>query len=301
MDPELHERTFTITFEEDLYKLVENQGVYRARSLFRSRDAAKEAHPDPAVSAEPDYLVAEAEISDSYLSATLDTIQPLGDRKSLLTLNIACHPAPGRRYVNATIIWQISSPPPDSTKPTMILPAPKIITLAPQHSVGGWTEEQTRLLWGLSVPVGVGFGGASVSVEPSAEKQTEKAVMHAMTILGTVRSGGTRAHWTVEENKSSERGIPSHFQLAIVVEHNAPFLSDMDVKAELGGGLWPTFVQAKKGRNRNGLKRVIDVERWKCGEVRWEPGEQGWKKYVAGLTGEVSEVMVEFGQAVVRP
>lgn len=254
------------------------------------------------VAEDPQYLVTETEIADSYLSATLSTIQPLGDRKSLLILNIACHPAPGRRFVNATIIWQIGSPPPSSpTKPSVAVPPPKIITLAPQNSVGGWTEEQTKLIWGLTVPVGVGFGGASVNIEPSVGKETQKAVMHAMTILGTVRSGGTRAHWTVEENKSSQRGIPSHFQLAIVVEHSGTFVSDMDIKAELGGGLWPTFVQAKKGRNGNALKRVIDVVHWKCGEVRWEPGEQGWKKHMAGITGEVPDVIVEFSQAVVRP
>ncbi|GLB33610.1 hypothetical protein LshimejAT787_0104940 [Lyophyllum shimeji] len=303
MHPELDEKTFTVAFEEDLFRLVQDQGVYRTRSIFKTRDAVKDVHSEGVAVDDPEYLVTEAEIADSYLSATLSTIQPVGDRKSLLTLDIACHPAPGRRFVNATIIWQISSPPPSTspTKSPVVASSPKVITLAPQHSVGGWTEEQTKLIWGLNVAVGPGIPGASVNVEPSVGKETQKAVMHAMTILGTVRSGGTRAHWTVEENKSSRRGIPSHFQLAIVVEHSGLFASSLDVKAELGGGLWPTFIQAKKGRNGDPLRRVIDVEHWKCGEVRWEPGEQGWKKYVAGLTGEIPDVVVEFSQAVVRP
>ncbi|KAF5374610.1 hypothetical protein D9615_008955 [Tricholomella constricta] len=305
MDPYFDEKNLTIAFEEDVYTLVENHGIYRARSIFKSREAPAGAHSEPLVSDEPDYLVSETEISNSYLSATLSTIQPLDDRRSLLTLIIACHPAPGRRFVNATITWRISSPPTPPAhgpaKPTGHTPAPKIVALAPQHSVGGWTEEQTKLIWGLSVPLEVGFAGASVGITPSREKETQKAVMHAMTIIGTVRSGGARATWTVEENKSSQRGIPSHFQLAVVVDHSGPFVSDMDVKAELGGGLWPTFLQAKKGRGGNGLQRVINVDTWKCGEVVWEPGELGWKKYVAGMTGEVSGIMLEFGQAVVRP
>ncbi|KAG5654498.1 hypothetical protein H0H81_001139 [Sphagnurus paluster] len=297
MNAEISGRSFNITFEEDLLTLVENEGVYRTRSIFKSRE---EAHVQ---SDEPEYLVAEAEIRDSYLSATLSTIQPLDDRRSILILTVASHPAPGRRFVNTTITWHISAVPPSpniSEKASAPSQPPKILTLAPQHSVGGWTEEQTKLIWGVQAPLSAGFGPASAGITPSVESEKQKAVMHAMTILGTVRSGGARATWTVEENKSSQRGIPSHFQLAIVVDHAGPFLSDMDVRAELGGGLWPTFLQAKKGRT-DGLKHVINVETWKCGEVQWEAGEQGWKKYIAGMTGEVSGVMLEFSQAVVRP
>ncbi|RDB23143.1 hypothetical protein Hypma_009553 [Hypsizygus marmoreus] len=296
MDSTPDQLTFTIGFEEDVDTLVENEGIYRARSIFRSREA--EAHPTED-DGPPDYLVTETEINDSYLSAAFSTIQPLGDHKSLLILNITCHPAPARRFVNATVAWRITQPPSSVPKASHI--SPKIVTLAPQHSVGGWTEEQTRLIWGLSLPVEAGFMGSSVGVTPSREKETQKEVMHAMTIIGSVRSGGTRATWTIEENKSSERGIPTHFQLAVVVHHGGLLVMDLNVKAELGGGLWPTFVQAKKGRNGGSLRRTIDVGTWKCGDVRWESGEAGWKKFVAEMTGEVEGVMREFGQAVVRP
>ena len=141
--------------------------------------------------------------------------------------------------------------------------------------------------------------GPSVGVDPSVERETQKAVMHAMTIMGSIRPNG-RACWTVEENKSSERGIPSHFQLAIVLDHGgAPFVTELDAKAELGGGLWPNNVQAKKGRND--LRKVIDVETWKCGDVEWEPGEVGWKKFMAGVTGEVPGVNVDYKPSIVRP
>ncbi|KAG6911663.1 hypothetical protein DXG01_007913 [Tephrocybe rancida] len=301
MDPELTEKSFIISFEEDVLTEVEYHGEYRPRSIF----TAHHEEAPVAVSSDPAYLVTETEIANSYLSATLSTIQPLGDHKSLLMITIACHPAPERRFMNATISWRISASPslPDTAHSTQTTSRhdPKVVTLAPQHSVGGWTEEQTRLLWGLSLPVQVGFGPASVGVEPSTEKETQKAVMHAMTILGTVRNAGTRATWTVEENKSSERGIPSHFQLAIVVDHDGPFLSEFDVKAELGGGLWSTFLQAKKSKSGKALRRIIDVETWKCGDILWEPSEQGWKKFVAGITGEVDGVVLNFSQTVVRP
>jgi len=310
MDPE---HTLKISFDEDIYAFHEH---YRPRSKSSNL-------PQLLPSDEPDYLVTETEIGDSYLSATLSTIQPLNDHKSILILTIVCHPAPSRRFVNATVTWKVSlwqaAPLPNDiasstitssaksqfqsqlTTQTTHVSIPKIVVLSPQHSLGGWTEEQTRLLFGISVPVNAGFPGGSVGVQPSAEKETQKAVIHAMTILGSIRDNGTKAHWTIEENKSSERGIPSHFQLAMVVDHTALFVSELDVKAELGGGLWPSFLKAKKGKDGNGLKKVIDVEKWKCGEVLWEPGEQGWRQYVASLSGEVPGAVLDFHQAIARP
>ncbi|KAG6832976.1 hypothetical protein H0H92_004860 [Tricholoma furcatifolium] len=311
MDPTIEEqRSFTVTFEEDLVAEVQyTKG--RPRSIFRTRSFheadARQAKTSVPVPGGPNYLVTETEAANSFLSATLSTIQPLDNHKSLMIITIACHPAPERRFVNATVSWRVSAPPSDadSEKATQTLPpsehAPKILALAPQHSVGGWTEEQTKLIWGLSLPMRVHVGPGSVGVEPSTERETKKDVLHAMTIIGTVRSAGTRATWTVEENKSSERGIPSHFQFAIVVSHTGPFVSELDFKAELGGGLWSTYLQAKKGKHGNGSKRIIDVDAWKCGDVLWESDEQGWKKYIASFTGEIDGVVQSFAQAIVRP
>lgn len=306
MDPE---RTFKIGFEEDVMTLVENQGIYRTRSIFRSREAEAQAEEVPG---EPDYLVTETEISDSYMSAELSTIQRLDERRSLLILNLTCHPAPGRRFVNARVDWRFRPPPAStpSSSPSGKSPSPspipgrlnpRIAMIAPQHSVGGWTEEQTKLIWGLALPLEVGFGGASVGIEPSREKETQKAVMHAMSIVGSTRENMSRAFWTIEENKSSERGIPSHFQLAVAVEHNGPFVVELEIKAELGGGLWPTYMLSKKGRGGNALRKLIDVETWKCGEIELEPGEKAWRAFLGGLTGEISGVVREFEQAIVRP
>jgi len=288
-------RTFIIAFEEDLDRLPQQPGVPRGKQTKDSQGRSQES-----VSI-PDYLITEAELSHSYFSATLSTIQPLTDNKSLLILVVNCHPAPGRRFENAIITWRVAQPPSDSPQESITFARPpKIVLIAPQHSVGGWTEEQTRLLWGLSLPVSVNAGPASIGVEPSVERETEKAILHAMAIIGSIRSGGTRTVWTVEENKSSERGIPSHFQLAIVVEHTGPFMIDLDVKAALGGGFFPAHITAKRN-HENKLSKTIDVETWKCGEVLWEPGEAGWRKFMAEMTGEVPGVMIEFGQKVVKP
>jgi hypothetical protein len=294
---------FTVEFEKDLDTLNDLHGqlpppAYRSRS-FGSRSSSKSREGGSRADS-PDHTVVEAELSDSFLSAVLSTIQPLDEHKSLLILTVICHPAPGRRFKNCTMTWKFSSTTPLSTESLFpISSPPKLIAIAPQHSIGGWTEEQTRLLWGLTVNAGAGVVGASAGVEPSLERETSKAVMHAMAIQGSIRPN-CRACWTVEENKSSERGIPSHFRLAVVLDHSGdPFVMELDAKAELGGSLFHPYMQAKKGRND--LRKVIDVHTWKCGEVAWEPSEAGWKAFMAGMTGEVPGTVVQFEQSIVRP
>ncbi|KAF8897344.1 hypothetical protein BD779DRAFT_1490313 [Infundibulicybe gibba] len=293
MNSDLHDRNFYITFEEDDDAGQEEFDF----SAYRSRSwgvAARNVASDDAAQLPPEYpdpVLTETEIGDSFLSASFTTIQPLDDHKSLLVLVVRCHPAPGRRFLNATIKWKFK-PHTDPQATTRQRP-PRAIALAPEHTVGGWSEEQTKLVWGLAAPLEVGFSGVSVGVEASREKETSKAVMHAMTIIGTPRSGGMRCVWTIVENKSSGR--------AVVLDHEGPFETTLDVKAELGGKFWPTYIQAKKANNGEGMKKVIDVKRWKCGEATWEPGELGWKKFMAGFSGEVSGVMHEFEQAIVSP
>ena len=299
--------SFTIEFEKDLDTLLDNQldleppSEYRSRSgRVRSRSRETEKRSD--TPEQPDHVVTEIEISDSFLSAVLSTIQPLDDCKSLLILTVTCHPAPGRRFKNSTITWRFAPTALPSTEyPSTISSPQRLVTLAPQHSEGGWTEEQTKIMWGSKAKAGAELAAGSAGMDPSDEKEIHKPVMRAMTIMGSIRPNG-RAYWTVEENKSSERGIPSHFRLAVVLDHSGlPFVTELDVKAELGGGLWHTFIQAKKGRNGTGLRTVIDVNTWKCGEVEWEPGEAGWKKFMREMTGEVPGAVVEFGQSVTRP
>lgn len=87
---------------------VESQGAHcSTQSIFKSRKAEVQGE----VPGEPDYLVTEAEISDSYMSVELLTIQWLDEHCSLLILNLTWHPAHPRRFESIGG----SGPPPTST------------------------------------------------------------------------------------------------------------------------------------------------------------------------------------------
>ncbi|GLB33613.1 hypothetical protein LshimejAT787_0104970 [Lyophyllum shimeji] len=275
MSLETTELQFVIDLEEDEVKAGE----------------LSEESPDPI--SPQDQVLREVEKSNSYFSAEFSVIQPLDDCRSLLVLAVRCHPATKRRFVNATITWKFTA---TATKAN-------VTHLAPEFSVGGWSEECTKLVWGITLPIQAGLAGSSVGLEASRSRESHKGVMHAMTIVGTRRNAGARCVWTVEENSSSARGIPSHFQLAVVIQHEGPFLTELDVKAELGGCSWfgPRFMRAKKGREGAGLRRTIDIETSRCGDVLWESGEEGWKKFMKEMTGEVGGATLDFGQAIVRP
>jgi hypothetical protein len=307
------EPVFTFELEEDFSDEKENASHYTSRGLFFK--SHEETQPEPEVLGEPNYVVAEEEVCKSYVSATLSTIQPLDGNRSLLILAITCHPAPERRFVHATIDWQFhpapsptptpspssilgpspnhsSSPPSVPASPRRFLP--KIVDFGPHRSVGGISEEETRTVGTIAFPVKATFGPASIGIEPSLEKETKKVVKHAMSIMGSPRPG-RRAYWTVEENKSSKGGIPSHLQLAVVVEHSGPFKMELKFKGKLGGGFpWPDLsVKAKK--------KLIDVGAWRYGEIGLEPGDEAWKVFLSEMTGEVPGMMRDFRQNIVRP
>jgi len=290
IDP--HKRLL-ITFEEDLVKSGELGGYPSKRQ--RSVEAARPETPELS-----DTLLAEMETisGGSYMSAEFSTIQPLDAHKSLLTLLIQFHPATEHRFINATITWKFrTATGPTSSSPEPI-PEPKIVLHAPKKSVGGWSEERKTLVWGISLPVQI--GGSSIGLQPSQEKETQKVVSHAMTIQGTMRGKGRYCVWTVEENKSSARGIPSHFQLAVVLEHKGPFVTELDVKAKLGGKTWTRQIRSKAGSNGGAPARTIDIESWRCGGIP-EPAKLDWKKFVESMTGEVHGAVVNYEQPIVCP
>jgi len=185
-------------------------------------------------------VFSEAEsISGSYLSAEFAAVQALDDHKSLLILKFQCHPAIGHRFSNAKITWKFRHPAHHGPSPSAGVTPPKVIDHAPRKSYGGCTTEQRRLHWGLSLPLQFGVGAASTGVQPSGELETEKAVDHVLTITGTARGAPVRTScvWTVEENRSGAQGIPSQFQLAVVLEHKGPIVTELDVQCELSRGM----------------------------------------------------------------
>lgn len=89
------------------------------------------------------------------------------------------------------------------------------------------------------------------SIAGKRERDTQKAIMYAMSVLGSTRENMLCALWTIKKNKSSERGLSSHFQLAVAVKHNGPFTVELEIKAELGGGLWLMHICSNKSRGGN--------------------------------------------------
>ena len=277
---------FRIDLEEDPIKSGE-------LGIFPSRRRP----PDLAVALEPPAtVVLEAEsASNSYFSADFTTLQSLSQYESLLILRFQCHPAVSRRFANATITWKFRPQSGANANPAQV---PRILLHAPRKSYGAMSNATKRLRWGLTLPIQAGPNMASAGIQPSIESETEREVDHALTITGTSRGAPIKTYcvWTVEENKDIDSGIPSEFQLAVVLEHGGPFVTEVNVKAELRGGLRTvTPVRAKFP-----AQLVINLEVWKGKLVEWNFGKD-WKTFVEGITGEVEGSVVYFSQMTPRP
>jgi hypothetical protein len=217
----------------------------------------------------------------AYLSATFAEAKDLGDRTSLLILDFQCHPSRGRRFSDMTIEWSFKAMCCDTpTSP------PKVVYAAPRHSVGGQTDEQRRKLLGLNAPLQYATLGASIGVEAKAELEVHKVIPYAMTITGTIRGNpADYCVWTVKENGSNATGIPPHFRIAAVLEHDEPFATMLDVEVTIEGERW----WRKTFRHRES-KPVVDV-----GMSKGNPeGEPEWWKHVQDLTGEVPNAATIF-------
>ena len=222
------------------------------------------------------------------------TLQPLETGKSLLVLRFQCHPAIGYRFSNATITWKFYSP---ILNPAAKTEEPRVTLHAPRKSYGALSTVRNRTLWALKFPIQFGQV-ASAGVEPSVERETETNAEHAFTIIGTARGAPIKKYcvWTMEENRDSESGIPSEFQLAVVLEHNGAFITAVDVKTEVRGGLIPLVHL----RSKPSSLVSIDVPMWKGKLVEWK-FDRGWKEFVERMTGEVAESLMNFEQPLPRP
>lgn len=254
------------------------------------------SQPDLAVALDPpSTVVLEAgPSSGSYFSADFTTLQSLDHNKSLLILRLQCHPAVSHRFANATITWKFR---PQNNAAVNPAGTPRILMHAPRKAYGAMSKVTKHLRLGLTLPIQVGQGIASAGIEPSVECETEKDVYHALTITGTSRGAPIKTYcvWTVEENKDTDSGIPSEFQLAVVLEHSGPFITDISAKAALRGGLGPvTHI-----RSKSTTQVLIDVENWKGKLVEWRFDD--WKTYIEGITGEVEGALVDFKQMIPRP
>jgi hypothetical protein len=208
-----------------------------------------------------------------YISATITKAEDLGGRTSFLTLDFQCHPSNGRRFTNLRIELKFKTM--YSAGPTSPL---RVEYAAPRHSIGGGTDEERRKILGLSVPSKLGNIAASVEVAAKAEFEVHKTVPHAMTITGTTR--GKPANycvWTVQENKSSATGIPTHFRIGAVLTHDGPLETNLDVKGKIEGRLWwPRMFHC----HSKGLVNISTSE-------AKPKGDPGWWKLVQLINGEL--------------
>lgn len=239
--------------------------------------------------------------SGSYLAICPTTIQSLGYGQTFLVFQVQFHPAIGRRFKNAIVNIKFSLP-----QSSDILSPPlqqlRIEAHAPRKAFGSTTEESKTFAWGLEIPFSGGVGAASIGVTPQASSETSKKVEHAFTIIGTARGSPnkTACVWTLEENSSSQSGLPSEVQFALVVEHQGAIIYEIDVRGETGGGLYPPYwLRAKSDAKER--RKALDPSKYR-GKLREYPIPDAEKlqELLVTWTGEVDGALVRFKQPTVR-
>jgi hypothetical protein len=236
----------------------------------------------------------------SYLSIMPFTIQTVDDKSTLFVWHATFHPAIGRRFSGVRVACKFGKPA-SKLKSTQ----PQVIAYAPHKAFGASTREQKTITWGLELPLTVPAGPVQVGVTPSGSHEVKKEVEHAFTVNGSSR--GTplpdTCVWTVEENGSTERGVPSELQLAALVQHSGPVQVDIDISGWTSGGYLPTHHLRPK-TDASGRRKVIDPTKYtgQLYEFHFEEKRLvSCLKMLGQWTGQVSGAVLEFDQAVVRP
>jgi hypothetical protein len=235
----------------------------------------------------------------SYLSIYPSTIQMIDARHTLFVWHATFHPAVGRRFSSIEVQIKFDAPP---SRNSAISPVVQVTKFAPRKAYGATTREQKSISWGLELPVTVPAGPASIGVTPSTHHQTSKEVDHAFTIGGSARGTPLRQTcvWTISENKSSERGVPSELQLAALVQHSGPMQVEVDIAGRSAGGFYlPHHLRPKT--DAVGRKKVIDPRKYRGVLDEFNLGEDKWERCGRLLnewTGKVDGAMLQFDQPV---
>jgi hypothetical protein len=236
----------------------------------------------------------------SYLSIIPSTIQSVDDRTTLFVWHATFHPAIGRRFSSVVVSCKFGKPVtgPKSSQP-------QVQAYAPHKSYGASTKEQRTITWGLELPLTVPAGPVQVGVTPSGSHEVSKEVEHAFTVTGSARGSPYRntCVWTIEENDSTERGVPSELQLAALVQHTGRVQVDIDISGWTVGGYLPTHHLRPK-TDASGRRKIIEPTKYKGQLHEFDFEEKAQAKCLKMLghwTGQVSGALLEFDQAVVRP
>jgi hypothetical protein len=240
--------------------------------------------------------------SGSYLAICPTTIQSLGSGQTLFVWQAKFHPGIGRRFKNAIVAIKFSLPQSSDTSSPSLKP-PTVTAHAPRKAFGNTTEESKTFTWSLEIPISGGLGVTNVGVTPQVSSEASKKVEHAFTIIGTARGSPqkTTCVWTLEENNSSERGLPSEVQFALLVEHQGSVSYEVDVRGETGGGLYPPhWLRAKSDATER--RKVLDPSKYggKLHEY-YIPDAEKLQQLLATWTGEVEGALIRFTQPTIRP
>lgn len=246
----------------------------------------------------------------SYLSVEASTIQVLKPGQTMFVWHAYFHPGLRRRFQSVVLTCRFSEPksaqPPSqyanqSSSPVDPL---EIRAYAPHKSFGGCNKISRKVGWGIKFPLQVtGSGLVEVGATPSVQNETIKEVEHAFTVVGTPRGAPRRTTcvWTIEENSSTERGIPSEMQFATIIRHSGPIQCDIQASARTAGGPYPLHYLRTRTASED-RRRIIDPSKFagKLFEYDFQ-SDADVDELLKTWAGEVTGAVLEFQQPIVKP
>lgn len=245
----------------------------------------------------------------SYLSVQLTTIQCINRNYSLFVWHTLFHPSVGRRFQNAVLTVKLTqkSPNPELVSGTTsggTVPKVSILQYAPRKSFGGATKESKSIHWGLELPIMAPTAGLlGAGFKPLVDGEVAVEIDHAFVIQGSSRGMPHKNTlvWTLEENKSAKRGLPSEVRFAALIEHSQPLLCEVSASGWSIGGLRPPqYLKTKTPREARTLE--IDPIEYigKLTEFDLDQDGSRCQDLLLSWTGQVEKAVLEFDQIVIR-
>lgn len=296
------EISVTIEFEYDPVKNAE-----LGNSLSRVATESEESRRLPQLEHPAAIQAGSEDGGRSYLSIVASTIQAVKPGHTLFVWKAYFHPGLGRRFQNAVVTYKFSAPaafpPQDGGGQSASQAAPlEVVAYAPRKSYGGCSRESRTASWTVELPLTFTGGGlVEAGVKTSAGGETSNEVEHAFTLTGTARGVPRRTTcvWTIEENSSTERGIPTEAQFAVVVRHSTPLQCEIRAAAKTAGGFFPAHHLRAKTPVGD-CKKVIDPSAFAGRLFEYDvQGNEGLDTLLKAWTGEVAGSLLEFASPVI--
>jgi hypothetical protein len=185
----------------------------------------------------------------------------------------------GRRFQSAVLVVKLTQelPSPESAAGTAMSAAVTPVSVqqyGPRKALGGTAKESKAVHWGLELPLTVRTGPVEVGVTPSVERESAVEIEHAFVIEGSARRIPQKntCVWTLEENKATERGVPSDVRFAALIEHSQPILCEVSASGWTMGGLKPPY-HLKTKTPREAMTLEIDPADYKGKLVEFQLGQ----------------------------